>query len=197
MDKSRASTWLRRAEELAGLERFEGSSWHAFRRGWATRHKDFPDVDVARAGGWRGTEVLTTIYQQATDMGVRKVLTADVDLREAHVLLFLCTGYLCGHIGAWRSPVAHLLWEQGVPGSNPGAPILQRVELVAVPLEPSFFFVVKMVEYANISASDLATPDTLHSVRLLGRRTESRPFLRHVQFSRLTASLWDNAGMDS
>ncbi|SVE08939.1 uncharacterized protein METZ01_LOCUS461793 [marine metagenome] len=29
------------------------------------------------------------------------------------------------HNGAWRSPVAHLLWEQGVPGSNPGAPIEQ------------------------------------------------------------------------
>jgi len=28
--------------------------------------------------------------------------------------------------GAWRSPVARLLWEQEVPGSNPGAPILQR-----------------------------------------------------------------------
>jgi hypothetical protein len=27
------------------------------------------------------------------------------------------------NFGAWRSPVAHLLWEQGVPGSNPGAPI--------------------------------------------------------------------------
>ena len=25
--------------------------------------------------------------------------------------------------GAWRSPVARLLWEQEVPGSNPGAPI--------------------------------------------------------------------------
>ena len=25
--------------------------------------------------------------------------------------------------GAWRSPVAHLLWEQGVAGSNPAAPI--------------------------------------------------------------------------
>ena len=25
--------------------------------------------------------------------------------------------------GAWRSPVAHLLWEQGVGGSNPLAPI--------------------------------------------------------------------------
>jgi hypothetical protein len=26
------------------------------------------------------------------------------------------------HIGAWRSLVAHLLWEQGVGGSNPLAP---------------------------------------------------------------------------
>ena len=25
--------------------------------------------------------------------------------------------------GAWRSPVAHLLWEQGALGSNPSAPI--------------------------------------------------------------------------
>ena len=27
--------------------------------------------------------------------------------------------------GAWRSPVARLLWEQEVPGSNPGAPMAQ------------------------------------------------------------------------
>jgi hypothetical protein len=27
-----------------------------------------------------------------------------------------------GSNGAWRSPVAHLLWEQGVPSSNLGAP---------------------------------------------------------------------------
>jgi hypothetical protein len=30
---------------------------------------------------------------------------------------------LASNNGAWRSPVARLLWEQEVPGSNPGAPI--------------------------------------------------------------------------
>ncbi len=32
--------------------------------------------------------------------------------------------------GAWRSPVAHLLWEQGVGGSNPLAPTNENPELV-------------------------------------------------------------------
>ena len=27
--------------------------------------------------------------------------------------------------GVWRSPVARLLWEQEVPGSNPGAPMME------------------------------------------------------------------------
>ena len=43
----------------------------------------FADVEVAKAGGWKTTDVLVTIYQQATDAGVRNVLMADVDLREA------------------------------------------------------------------------------------------------------------------
>ncbi len=34
-------------------------------------------------------------------------------------------GACSGH-GAWRSSVARLLWEQEVPGSNPGAPIGNR-----------------------------------------------------------------------
>jgi hypothetical protein len=32
--------------------------------------------------------------------------------------------------GAWRSLVAHLLWEQGVAGSNPAAPIKLSVKAV-------------------------------------------------------------------
>ena len=34
--------------------------------------------------------------------------------------------------GAWRSLVAHLLWEQGVVGSNPAAPIISAVGAGAI-----------------------------------------------------------------
>ena len=34
--------------------------------------------------------------------------------------------YKTSHHGAWRSMVAHLLWEQGVAGSNPVAPTIKR-----------------------------------------------------------------------
>ena len=32
------------------------------------------------------------------------------------------------NFGAWRSSVAHLLWEQGVAGSNPAAPTILPVD---------------------------------------------------------------------
>ncbi len=34
--------------------------------------------------------------------------------------------YKTSHHGAWRSMVAHLLWEQGVAGSNPVAPTIKK-----------------------------------------------------------------------
>jgi hypothetical protein len=34
------------------------------------------------------------------------------------------TGYNRGSVGVWRSLVAHLLWEQGVQGSNPCTPTI-------------------------------------------------------------------------
>ena len=49
----------------------------------------------------------------------------------AHAAGFCAAGesikFMCpAKRGVWRSPVARLLWEQEVPGSNPGAPILYR-----------------------------------------------------------------------
>ena len=64
VSKDVVAGWLRKAEQLAGVPKHEGSAFHAYRRGWATRRKHLPVVDVARAGGWSDQQTLTTIYQQ-------------------------------------------------------------------------------------------------------------------------------------
>ena len=54
--------------------------------------------------------------------------------------------------GAWRSPVAHLLWEQGVGGSNPLAPTF-----VAATNGPGSRVTVFRTEPAPVAQSDRAT----------------------------------------
>ena len=48
--------------------------------------------------------------------------------------------YKTSHHGAWRSMVAHLLWEQGVAGSNPVAPTIHKNRRSAVTGWPLFCF---------------------------------------------------------
>lgn len=52
------------AEQHAELPKLDGSSWHAYRRAWASSRKHLPLADVAAAGGWRGARTLLGIYQQ-------------------------------------------------------------------------------------------------------------------------------------
>ena len=77
-----ASTWLRAAEKLAGLEPQRRTLWHAYRRLWASARKDLPDVDVAQAGGWSSLESLKQAYQQPDDATMLRVVTHQAELRE-------------------------------------------------------------------------------------------------------------------
>jgi integrase len=77
-----ARTWLQSAERKAGLEPQKGSSWHAYRRLWASCRKDLPDVDVAQAGGWASLEALKKAYQRPDDATMLKVVTHETELRE-------------------------------------------------------------------------------------------------------------------
>lgn len=79
----RAREWLLKAEELAGLEKQDGSLWHAYRRGWATARKHMPDVDVAAAGGWTDTATLKECYQHADSETMFKVVSQPMEIREA------------------------------------------------------------------------------------------------------------------
>jgi hypothetical protein len=92
------------------------------------------------AGGWKGTEALQRCYLHADEETMLAVVMSGAELREVRkacaaspTCTETCTLGLAGRArsskllsynhGAWRSPVARLLWEQEVPGSNPGAPI--------------------------------------------------------------------------
>ena len=77
-----ASRWLKKAEELSGLEPLPGGVWHPFRRKWATERKHLPDVDVAAAGGWKSLQALKQSYQLADPDTMLKVVLGAARTRE-------------------------------------------------------------------------------------------------------------------
>ena len=83
LDVDVASGWLLEAERLAGLEKQDGSLWHAYRRKWATERKHLPNVDVAAAGGWSALASLQTCYQMADSQTMFKVVSSPARLNEA------------------------------------------------------------------------------------------------------------------
>lgn len=83
ISRNLADSWLRRAEKIAGMDPQQGTLWHAYRRGWVVARKDLPSVDVAKLGGWSGTETMERVYQQA-DMGTMlEIVQTRHELREA------------------------------------------------------------------------------------------------------------------
>ncbi len=78
-----ARRWLLEAEALAQLPKQDGSSWHAYRRGWATARKHLPIGDVAQAGGWESTETLQRCYTQPDPATILAVVLGGAELREA------------------------------------------------------------------------------------------------------------------
>ena len=83
LSKDVASTWLLKAEVLAGVAKQNGSLWHAYRRSWATSRKFMPDVDVAAAGGWSDVSTLKQCYQHADVETMFRVVSEPVQIREA------------------------------------------------------------------------------------------------------------------
>jgi hypothetical protein len=81
--RSTAYFWIRKAEDLAGVDHVRGRAWHSQRRTWATVRKNLPNqVDVAAAGGWKGIRTMAAVYQQPDLSGMYAVITANAELRE-------------------------------------------------------------------------------------------------------------------
>jgi hypothetical protein len=73
--------WLTEAEQVAGLRLLRGGAWHPYRRKWATERKQ-PLVDVAAAGGWKGTQMLVKCYQQPDPDTILAVMSEPSKLGE-------------------------------------------------------------------------------------------------------------------
>ena len=84
VDRHLAAKWLRTAEKLAGLEKLDGSLWHAYRRKWATERKHMPDANVAAGGGWANPNTLRLVYQQTDADTMLRVVLERGELREAN-----------------------------------------------------------------------------------------------------------------
>lgn len=82
LDRSVFVHALPHAERVAGLEKLDGSCWHAYRRKWATERKHLPVKDVAAAGGWKDTQTLLTCYQQADEHTLLEVMSCPKKLTE-------------------------------------------------------------------------------------------------------------------
>lgn len=82
VDRETLAHWLRQAEKAAGLPRLGHDSFHGVRRKWVTERKHLPDVDVARAGGWRSVQVMKRAYQQADEVGVLDAVLSPRRLRD-------------------------------------------------------------------------------------------------------------------
>ena len=84
-----------------------------------------PWVLVSPSESW----TLLAAYQQADAETMLRVVLEAGGLREVDRASRAYEPATCRQNdthGAWRSPVAHLLWEQGVGGSNPLAPTISR-----------------------------------------------------------------------
>ena len=66
--------WLDRAMKVAGVLALAQDKFHGLRRKWMTERNDYPDKDVARAGGWRSTRVIKQAYQQGDGATALEVL---------------------------------------------------------------------------------------------------------------------------
>lgn len=82
VDRDTLASWLRRAEKIAGVPRLEHDSFHSLRRKWSTERKHLPDVDVAKAGGWRSIMTMKRAYQQADEACVLEAVLDPRRLRE-------------------------------------------------------------------------------------------------------------------
>jgi integrase len=69
------------AEGIAALPELKGRGLHSLRRKFATEMKDMPLRDLAHLSGWKCTNTVVMVYQQADDATMRAALSKRMVLK--------------------------------------------------------------------------------------------------------------------
>jgi hypothetical protein len=69
-------------QRAAGVPKLPQDSFHGLRRKWVSERKHLPDVDVAKAGGWRSISTMKRSYQLADEAGVLEAVLESRKLRD-------------------------------------------------------------------------------------------------------------------
>ena len=133
-----ANRWFRLAEsledeDLNSLEPMpKGQTFHGYRSKFATETKHLTDKDRAKFGGWKSEQTIQDAYDQVDDESMLRVITERQEVpgggsvrkrtnTQAHAPDWSSSSFEVAKwlnraksdpYGAWRSPVARLLWEQ-------------------------------------------------------------------------------------
>lgn len=67
-----ARDWLERAQKKSELPPELGRGWHAFRRNYASEHREVPLRDLCDLGGWKDHHTVVKCYQGPNEATMRK-----------------------------------------------------------------------------------------------------------------------------
>jgi len=74
VSRSRARTWWKKAEKLAGLEPRPWRGWHSLRRKFASDLMEKPLKVLCNLGGWKSPETVLQCYQHPDQARLRSAL---------------------------------------------------------------------------------------------------------------------------
>ncbi len=83
VSKDRAGAWLLAAIRRAGVQKPEGTLWHAIRRLWITEHKEMPLRERMYVAGYLDRQTMEMVYEHIDPLLLQETVETRREYREA------------------------------------------------------------------------------------------------------------------
>ncbi|KKM87383.1 hypothetical protein LCGC14_1269350, partial [marine sediment metagenome] len=83
VSKDRAGAWLLAAIKRAGVQKLDGTLWHAIRRLWITEHKEMPLRERMYVAGYLDRQTMEMVYEHIDPLLLQETVETRREYREA------------------------------------------------------------------------------------------------------------------